>query len=211
MDGVGRLRQRRFNGGCPIQINAMRIDPQNVDDMRQEWLDTLQRIPGDGLKGRYAPRHVLGMLMHNPDTLGAFLEHWVSSKLDMGFTVREQELVILRMALHYDCNYVWKHHVPVAQEFGVSQSELDAVREIPLGKGFGSRETALLALTDEMVLHRNVSDASWSRYRGELSDSEVIDLISLVSQYVLFSLANNVLRVDVERNLDEIEPLREGL
>jgi len=27
----------------------------------------------------------------------------------------------------------------------------------------------------------------------------------------LFSLANNVLRVDVERNLDEIEPLREGL
>ncbi|MDA8695572.1 carboxymuconolactone decarboxylase family protein [Flavobacteriales bacterium] len=189
----------------------MRLEPKSVDDMRPEWVATLQRIPGDGLKGRFAPRHVLGMLMHNPSTLGAFLDHWVSSKLDMGFTVREQELVILRMALHYDCNYVWKHHVPVAEEFGVTQAELDAVREQPLGPVFSDRETALLALTDEMVLHRNVGDAAWSKYKPELTDSEVIDLISLVSQYVLFSLANNVLRVEVERNLDEIEPLYPGM
>ena len=175
--------------------------------MRQEWLDTLKRIPGDGLKGRYAPHNVLGLLMHNPDTLGAFLEHWVSSKLDMGFSVREQELVILRMALHYDCNYVWKHHVPVAEEFGVSEAELNAVRELPLGGGFNARETALLALTDEMVQKRNVSDEGWARYKPYLSNSEVIDLISLVSQYVLFSLTNNVLKVDIEPNLSEIESL----
>ena len=188
----------------------MRLEPKSVDDMRPEWVATLQRIPGDGLKGRYAPKNVLGMLMHNPKTLGAFLEHWVSSKLDMGFSVREQELVILRMALHYDCNYVWKHHVPVAKEFGVTQEELNAVRMLPLNGGFNGRETALLALTDEMVVHRNVSDKGWALYTSELSDAEVIDLISLVSQYVLFSLVNNVLRVDVERNLDEIESLREG-
>ena len=114
------------------------------------------------------------------------------------------------MALHYDCNYVWKHHVPVAKEFGVTQEELNAVRMLPLNGGFNGRETALLALTDEMVVHRNVSDKGWALYTSELSDAEVIDLISLVSQYVLFSLVNNVLRVDVERNLDEIESLREG-
>ena len=101
----------------------MKVNPKDVDSMRPEWLEILQRIPGDGLKGKYAPRNVLGMLMYNPDTLGPFLDYWVTSKQKMGLTVREQELVILRMALHYDCNYVWKHHVPVALEFGINQTE----------------------------------------------------------------------------------------
>lgn len=93
----------------------------------------------------------------------------------MGLTVREQELVILRIALHYDCNYVWNHHVPVAMEFGINQTELDA---------------------------------AWGLYKKELTDGEMVDLISLVSQYVFFALTNNVLRVAVEQNLDEIESLR---
>jgi 4-carboxymuconolactone decarboxylase len=186
----------------------MKLNPKNVDHMRQEWLDILKRIPGDGLKGKYAPRNVLGMLMHNPDTLGEFLDYWVTSKQKMGFTVREQELVILRMALHYECNYVWKHHVPVAEEFGVTQKELDDVRILPLPLSFNARETAILELTDEMVIKRNVSDESWNKYKKELKDSEIIDLISLVSQYVLFALTNNVLRVEVEMNLEEIESLK---
>ncbi len=190
------------------KILDMKIEPKNVDTMPQEWLDILKRIPGDGLKGKYAPRNVLGMLMFNSDTLGEFLDYWVTSKLKMGFTVREQELVIMRMALHYDCNYVWKHHVPVAKEFGVTKEEMDAVRIIPLPASFNPRETAILELTDEMVIKRNVSDDTWNKFKNQLSDSEIVDLISLVSQYVLFSLTNNVLRVEVEKNLDEIESLK---
>ncbi|MDG2143104.1 MAG: carboxymuconolactone decarboxylase family protein [Planctomycetota bacterium] len=179
--------------------------------MRPEWRDTLQRLPGDALKGGYAPQNVLGMLMHNPQTMGSFLDYWVCTKHEMGLSGREQELLILRMALHYECNYVWKHHLPVASELGVTQGELDAVRVLPLNGGFNSRETALLLLTDEMVAERNVSKSTWDRCKPHLSDSEVIDLITIVSQYVLFSLTNNVLRVDVERNLADIEPLREGI
>ncbi len=185
----------------------MKFTPKNVDDMPTNWLETLSRIPGDGLKGKFAPRNVLGMLMYNPDTLGEFLEFWVTSKQKMGFTVREQELVILRMALHYNCEYVWKHHIPVAVEFGVSQNELDAVRTIPLKEVFNKRETAILTFTDEMVINKNIGDDVWQKYKSEITDSEVVDLISLVSQYVLFSLTNNVLRVEIEKNLDEIEPL----
>jgi 4-carboxymuconolactone decarboxylase len=186
----------------------MKLIKKNVEDMSQEWLDILKRLPGDGLKGKYAPHNVLGILMYSPDTLGKFLDYWVTSKQKMGFTIREQELVILRMALHYDCNYVWKHHVPVALEFGITQAELDAVRILPLPGSFNVRETGILELTDEMVIKRNVSDTAWNKYKKELTDSEILDLISLVSQYVLFGLTNNVLGVEVEKNLDEIESLR---
>jgi hypothetical protein len=36
---------------------------------------------------------------------------------------------------------------------------------------------------------------------------ELLDLISLVSQYVFFSLMNNALRIEIESNLEEIEAL----
>ncbi len=68
-----------------------------MEAMQADWLATLARIPGEGLKGKYAPVHVLGTLMHNPRTMGPFLDYWVTSKLEMAYSVREQELVILRM------------------------------------------------------------------------------------------------------------------
>lgn len=184
-----------------------RLTPKNVEDMKPEWLDILKRIPGDGLKGKYAPVNVLGSLMYNPDTLGQFLDYWVTSKLKMGFSVREQELVILRMAYHYSCNYVWKHHVPVGLEFGITDSELAALKLETIHPRFSAREQVILDLTDEMMNTRNVSDESWRVAKEQLSDAEMIDLISLISQYVLFALTNNVIRVRVESNLSEIQDL----
>jgi alkylhydroperoxidase family enzyme len=188
-------------------LNRPRLVPKDIENMPEECKEILKRIPGDALKGRYAPVNVLGTLMYNPETLGPFLDYWVTSKLKMGLSVREQELVILRMAVHYRCNYVWKHHVPVALEFDVTQEELALVRKMPLSAGFNPREEALLILTDQMVNNRDVPDGIYENYARKLKDSEIVDLISLVSQYVLFTLMNNVIRVDVESSLDEIEGL----
>jgi 4-carboxymuconolactone decarboxylase len=174
-----------------------------VEDMRQEWLDILARIPGDGLKGEGFPRNVLGVIMHNPDTFGPFLDYWVTCKLKMGLSVREQELVILRMGCLYRSDYVWKHHVPVGREFGVTEPELDAVRQGRYGD-FIPREASLLALTDEMVERRTVTAGAWQAHRGDLSDRDLVDLVGLISQYVLFALMNNVMQVQVEPALEEI-------
>ncbi len=191
----------------PAELKAPRIHPLPMSEMQDSWLKTLERLPGAGLKGLYSPVNVLGTLQHNPDTYGSFLEYWVTSKLKMGLTPREQELVILRMGYHYNCNYVWKHHVPVGKEFGINDIELEAVKTTPLPALFSPRESALLHLTDEMVESRNVSDETWNKWSKELKDSEKIDLISLVSQYVFFALLNNVIRVEIEQPLSEIPGL----
>ncbi|MEN9314401.1 MAG: hypothetical protein RIS35_794, partial [Pseudomonadota bacterium] len=105
-----------------------RIAPLSTDDLRPEHLAILASIPGQGLKGDGFPRNVLGELMHNQDTLGPFLDYWVTAKSRMGLTIREQELVILRMGVLYRSDYVWKHHVKVGREFGITDDELHALR-----------------------------------------------------------------------------------
>ena len=186
-----------------------RLEPQPVEDLRDDWLATLSRVPGDGLKGAGFPRNVLGVLMHSPDTFGPLLEYWVTGKEKMGLSVREQELVILRMGCQYRSNYVWKHHVLVAREFGVDDTELDGVRR-GVYDSFIPRERALLALTDEMVDQRTVTPASWAHHRPALRDGDLVDLIELVAQYVMFALANNVMQCQIEAPLAEV-PAIDGL
>jgi len=184
-----------------------RITPMPISEMPDSWKTTLARLPGSGLKGLYTPVNVFGTLMHSPETMGSFLDYWVTSKLKMGFSGREQELIILRMGSLYNCNYVWMHHVPVAKEYGVSDEELKAVKSSPLPSVFSAREYALLMLTDEMVEYRTIRNEAWSKWSGELKESEMVDLISLISQYVLFALLNNALQVEIEEPLKEIPGL----
>ena len=183
-----------------------RLAALSTNDLNQDCCTILERIPGAGLKGAGYPENVLGQLMHSPDLLAPFLNWWVTSKSSMAFAERQQELVILRIGCLYASDYVWKHHVPVAKEFGVSDAEIEAVR---LGQfdAFSALEKALLTLTEAMVEERTVSAEIWAAYGSQLNPQQVIDLIGLVSQYVLFSLTNNVLQVPIEESLPYIPGL----
>ena len=134
-------------------------------------LSTLERIPGDGLKGPGFPHHVLGELLHSPVLLEPFLEWWVSAKSAMALSVREQELVILRMVGRL--------------RSGVYD-------------GLPPQERALLVLTDQMVERRTVLPTTWAVHGRLLEPRVVVDLIALISQYVLFALTNNVLQLPLE-------------
>jgi 4-carboxymuconolactone decarboxylase len=175
-----------------------RIEPLSTEGLSAEALAVLARIPGQGLKGEGFPRNVLGVLMHSPDVLAPFLEYWVTSKTALSLSVREQELVILRMAVLYRSDYVWKHHVKVGREFGVTDEELQALREGACAAFQAPREAALLELTGAFVDQRCLPPALWQRSRAVLGAREHVDLISLVSQYVLFALANVCTQVQLE-------------
>jgi alkylhydroperoxidase family enzyme len=179
-------------------MTTPRITPLPITALRPEWEATMARIPGKGLKGENAPVNVVGTLMHAPNTLGTFLEYWVTAKQVMSLSVREQELVILRMGVLYDSEYVWRHHVPVAEEFGVTAAEMDGVLAAAYDVFASSRERALLVLTDEIVERRTIGDAAWEAYGSQLPTDMMLELIGLVSQYVLFAVTNNVYRVALE-------------
>ena len=184
-----------------------RVPPKPMSEMRDEWVKIIERLPGAGLKGLYTPVNVFGTLMYNPETMASFLDYWVTSKLKMGLSGREQELIILRMGFLFNCNYVWKHHVPPAKEFGVNDTEIEAVKTKSLPSVFSARENALLMLTDEMVNHRTIRNEAWTKYSGELKSSEILDLVSIVSQYVFFALLNNSFQIEIEEPLKTIPGL----
>jgi alkylhydroperoxidase family enzyme len=181
-----------------------RITPLSTDNLSPECVKILGRLPGKGLQGEGFPYNLLGILMHNQETLETFLDYWVTSKAKMGLSVREQELVILRMAVLYRSEYVWKHHVKVGREFGINETELEAVRHGSYAAFSSARERAFLQLTDTFINDRFLSPELWNRTRNVLNSQDCVDLISLVSQYVLFALTNVCLQVQVEPGVADL-------
>ena len=181
-----------------------RIAPLSTEGLSPESLKILARLPGKGLQGEGFPYNVLGILMYNPDTLEPFLDYWVTSKAKMGLSVREQELVILRMAVLYRSEYVWKHHVKVGREFSVSDTELDAIRHGSYAVFSAARERAFLELTDAFMNERSLPPKLWNQTKDILGEKEFVDLISLVSQYVLFALNNVCLQVQLEPGVADL-------
>jgi len=131
----------------------------------------------------------------------------------MSLNIREQELVILRMAVLYKSEYVWRHHVLVGRSYDITPIQLLELKRVDyenhdLYTIFIPRERALLILTDEMVNHRFVPRNVWEdAMNHHLSKRDIIDLIHLISQYTLFALTNNVLQVPLEESMNEIPGL----
>ncbi|MFM7449813.1 MAG: carboxymuconolactone decarboxylase family protein [Leptolyngbyaceae cyanobacterium] len=186
-----------------------RIAPLPTAELPPNCLSILDKIPGKGLKGEGFPSNVLGLLMHNPETLEPFLDYWVTSKAKMGLTIREQELVILRMAVLYRSDYVWKHHVQVGREFGITETDLTALCMGAYGDFTSERERAFLELTDAFINERSLPPDLWNKTKTVLSARDFVDLISLVSQYVLFALNNVCLQVQLEPAVDHLPGIKD--
>lgn len=184
------------------------VTPVALDNLCADSQKILDLIPGNGLKGEFAPINVLGTLLYGKNLLGDFLTYWVNAKNNMTLNCREQEIIILRMGYHYQSNYVWKHHIPVAKEFEITDNEIEVLSHSIINcETLSNKEVALLAFCDQMVLKRNVTNELWEKYQDVLTTENVLDLIHLVSQYVVFALTNNIFRVEVESSLDQFKSL----
>ena len=189
-------------------MNTPLVTPVALDNLSADSQKILDLIPGNGLKGEFAPVNVLGTLLHGKNQLGDFLTYWVNAKNNMSLSCREQEIIILRMGYHYQSNYVWKHHIPVAKEFDITDNEIISLDSSNIEcETFSAKESALLAFCDQMIIRRNVSNELLGKYQKVLTSENILDLIHLVSQYVVFALTNNIFRVEVEASLDQFRSL----
>jgi alkylhydroperoxidase family enzyme len=111
---------------------------------------------------------------------------------------RDTELVILRVAWRCRSAYEWHQHVPIALRLGLSPDEVAGVAESPPYAGFTPRQRTLLAVSDELVAGRALSDATWGAVQATLGDREAIELCLLIGHYQGLASAIGGLGIEIE-------------
>jgi alkylhydroperoxidase family enzyme len=117
--------------------------------------------------------------------------------------VRERELLILRIGWLNQAEYEWAQHVEIAKRAGISEAEIERVKEGPQA-GWSVHEAALLQAADDLFEHSVVSDATWAALAAKYSTEQMMDAVFTIGQYNLVSWALNSFGVP----LDDFLPAR---
>lgn len=143
-----------------------------------------QKVAGEVAAGpRGVVRGPVHVWLHSPQLaaraqkLGEFLR-W-NTVLDQ----RISELVILVTARHYDCDYIWFNHAPLALEHGLSPETIDCIKNRRKATFAAADESAAYAFTTEMLSNNAVSDATLTTARAAFGDRGTIELAAIIGHY----------------------------
>lgn len=121
--------------------------------------------------------------------------------LDRGhLTMRERELVILRVCANEQSEYEWGVHVTqFAKRAGLSPEQVSATcspeRELPC---WSERDRVLLAMSDELSVGTKLSEALWRELVALFSEEARLELLLLAGFYRLTSVLTNTLELPLE-------------
>jgi len=109
-----------------------------------------------------------------------------------------RELVILRVAVLNRAPYEFDQHAPVALIEGLSQAQVDAVRDWQGSALFDARARDVLAYADAMTLNVQVPQALFDALRTHLPQREVVELTATVAAYNMVSRFLEALQIEIE-------------
>ena len=99
-----------------------------------------------------------------------------------------RELVILRVAVLNRASFEFDAHAPHARLAGVSDQEIEAVRDWPGTRDlFGADEQLVLELTDRMTRDIEVPEELMARVRARFDPRATVELVATVAAYNMVS------------------------
>ena len=124
--------------------------------------DELHVIMGGGINSPAGtPLNIFGTIAHHPKLLKRFM-NFAGLFLNKGLLpAREREIVILRVGWNCQSVYEFGQHTIIGQRVGLSLSEIEALTKNSNAYKWSKRDSALIAMSDELCADNCVSEATW--------------------------------------------------
>ncbi|KAF4842175.1 hypothetical protein CGCSCA4_v008920 [Colletotrichum siamense] len=156
--------------------------------------------------------NVLKQFAHAPATA----KHWGSIGAaqfkNLELSNKNRELAILLSTAKFRSTYEFSHHVPVSTKEGVTDAQREVLIQAGKQKGFlagqesseklkdlfTQKERALLVFLEAVIESPEVDDKVFAGAKAELSDREIVELITLQGFYYTCSRMTTVLNIELD-------------
>jgi 4-carboxymuconolactone decarboxylase len=167
----------------------------------EEWDDAARAalsplLPAARANPRDAGNILATLVRHQPLTR-AYLTFNAYLLLNSTLSARIREVAVLRTALASGSDYLWDHHVPLAERAGLTSAEINQIR---LGEPADPVDGLVVRAVDELDGAHVISDETWTALGTHLDDDQRLDLIFTVGGYQLLALVVNTLEIQPEHD-----------
>jgi alkylhydroperoxidase family enzyme len=181
---------------------APRLAPLPTDSWDDDVRDALRAGLG-GLPRDPVP-NVLSTLVRHPRLAGPFLAYNTMLLRDAALAPRLRELIILRVGWRTRQPYEWLQHVRLAQRYGVTSEEIDAITVGASAGLWGPLEAELLSATDQLIDHYRIDDATWARLAGHLDERQLVEVVFVAGTYTCLAMAFNSFGLELDDDLHSV-------
>jgi 4-carboxymuconolactone decarboxylase len=179
-----------------MRLSKPRLEPTTEADWDDETRETLERLKVDG-----RVFNIFRTLAAHPKLLKQWLVfgNYILNKSTL--PPRERELLILRIGWLCRAEYEWGQHVVIGKRAGLTDEEIDRIKEGPEAAGLSEFDATLLRAVDELRAQAFISDPVWSALSARYDAQQLLDLVFTVGQYNLVSMALNTLGVRLDEGI----------
>jgi 4-carboxymuconolactone decarboxylase len=159
-----------------------------------------------GVKVRDAPAsNIFATLVRHPGLFRRWLP--LGGKLLAGkLPARDRELLILRTAVLCQAEYEWGQHRLIGLAVGLSEAEIERVREGADAEGWDDFDAVLLRAAEDLHASARISDATWQTLSSRYDERQLIEVPMVVGHYHMVAFALNALGVELESGVAGFEP-----
>jgi len=118
----------------------------------------------------------------------------IKTKLNPKF----REMAILRSAAILDCDYEFQAHIRYGKQVGMTDEEIEAIKDWEKSKLFNETERAVLRFVDEVARGGRVKDKTFSDLKRYLDEQEMVELTLTVGYYGMLARLLLAFQVDLQ-------------
>ena len=180
----------------------MRLNKPRIAAVHEsEWTEEQANVLGDQ-KMRGNVQNIFRTLANHPSLAKRWMVFANHILFKSELSARDRELVILRIGWLCQAAYEWGQHVIIGKNAGLSDEEIEAIKQGADASCWNDLEKLLLNATDELHSDAFISDVTWQGLSQSYNEQQMMDLVFTVGQYNLVSMALNSFGVQLD---DDIE------
>ena len=159
--------------------------PPELDDIRREL-------------GK--PLNIHNIMAHHAALTRAWMPYRNHIVANSSLEPKNRELLILRTALNCDSVYEWEHHVVRGRDAGLSDEEIQRVKEGPAAAQWPPAVRLLLQAADECHRNSEISDETYRELCLHFDEHQQLDIIATVGMYMTLAAIIKTYRVPMENH-----------
>ena len=179
--------------GVTNRPQSPRIPPLAPDEQDDQTRELLAGAAAPGIPAA----NIFATLVRHPGLFRKWMPF--GGKLLTGkLPARDRELLILRTGWRCQSEYEWGQHVLIGRASGLTDEEIERLKDGPDAAGWDPFDAALVRAADELHDDACITDETWAALAARYDDKQMTEVPMVVGQYHLVSYTLNSLGVQRE-------------
>ncbi|WP_068273707.1 carboxymuconolactone decarboxylase family protein [Aldersonia kunmingensis] len=175
--------------------HPLRLAPLPSDEWTDEVRSSLTSLLPVERANPADAGNVLSTLVRHTDLTHAYLPFNTYLLRESALSPRIREVALMRVVHRRGCEYLWTHHIPLAKRVGLTDADIDGIRD---GKPADDCDRIVVAAVDDLDTQSTISAEVWDELGKYFDDKQRMDLVFTIGGYALLAMAVNTFGVEDE-------------